>query len=181
MMFELGDRRVQTDGDRYFIAHTATVIGAVILGTDVSIWYNAVLRGDGDTITIGAGSNIQDGAILHVDPGAPLSLGQGVTVGHKAMLHGCTVGDYSLVGINAVVLNGARIGRHCIIGANALVPEGMEVPDGSLVVGCPGKLRRELSADERAMLQLQAEHYVRNAQHFCEALRPDPRNGAWPL
>ena len=181
MMFQLGDRRIRTEGDRFFIAHTATVIGSVTLGADVSIWYNAVLRADGDRIDIGAGSNIQDGAILHVDPGVPLRLGEGVTVGHKAMLHGCEVGDYSLVGINAVVLNGARIGSHCIIGACALIPEGMEVPDGSLVMGCPGRVRRSLEPAERDLLRVQAEHYVRNGQHFRDALRPDPRNESWPL
>src|SRR6185369_10768616 len=113
-------------------AHNATVIGAVTLEEDVSIWFNAVLRADGDTISIGAGSNIQDGSVLHVDHGSPLTIGRGVTVGHKAVVHGCTVGDYSLIGINAVVLNGARIGKHCLIGANAFIPEGKEIPDGSL-------------------------------------------------
>lgn len=175
MLFELGDRRIEAAGD-YFVAHNATVIGSVRLGVDTSVWFNAVLRADGDVIEIGDETNIQDGAILHVDPGYPMRLGRGVTVGHKAMLHGCTVGDYSLVGINSVVLNGARIGRYCIIGANALIPEGMEIPDGSLVIGTPGKIKRQLDEDSRRMLELQARHYVNNGRNFRENLRLDPRS-----
>lgn len=176
MMYELGDLRVVTAGDDYYIAPNASVIGAVELGAGVSIWFNTVLRADGDTISIGAESNVQDGAILHVDPGFPMRIGRGVTIGHKAMLHGCSVGDYSLIGINSVVLNGARIGRHCIIGANALVPEGMEVPDGSLVMGTPGRVRRELTEDQRRVLERQAQHYVTNGRRFRAELRADPRH-----
>lgn len=174
MLYELDDRQVMTVGADFYVAPNASVIGAVTLGAGVSIWFNAVLRADGDTISIGDGSNVQDGAILHVDPGFPLRIGSGVTIGHKAMLHGCSVGDHSLVGINSVVLNGARIGRHCIVGANALVPEGMEIPDGSLVVGTPARVRRELSEEERRMLERQAAHYVANGRRFRAGLRPAP-------
>jgi len=175
MMYELGEARVTTEGDDHYLAPNASVIGNVTLGRGVSIWFNAVLRGDADRIVIGEGSNVQDGAVLHVDPGYPLTLGRHVTVGHKAMLHGCTVGDGSLIGINAVVLNGARIGRHCIIGANALVREGMEVPDGSLVLGTPARVRRSLTEEEQQQLILQAEHYVANGRRYREQLQPDPR------
>ncbi len=172
MLFELGDRRVVLKGDQHFIADNATLIGSVVLGPNASIWFNVVIRADNDEIIIGEDSNVQDGAVLHTDPGYKLELGRGVTVGHKAMLHGCTVGDYSLIGINAVVLNGARIGRHCLIGANALIPEGMEVPDGSMVLGSPGRIKRILSDAERAGLEAAAAHYVANAQRYLTQLRP---------
>ncbi|MFT7221312.1 MAG: carbonic anhydrase/acetyltransferase-like protein (isoleucine patch superfamily), partial [Candidatus Azotimanducaceae bacterium] len=126
MIYRLGDREPEFKGD-YWIADSATVLGAVILEQDASVWFNAVLRGDNDVITIGEGSNIQDGAVLHTDPGHPLTIGKGVTVGHKAMLHGCLIGNNSLIGINAVILNGAKIGENCLIGANALIPEGKEI------------------------------------------------------
>jgi carbonic anhydrase/acetyltransferase-like protein (isoleucine patch superfamily) len=135
------------------------------------------MRADNDTILIGDESNIQDAAVLHVDPGVPLTLGRGVTVGHKAMLHGCSIGDYSLIGMNAVVLNDARIGSYCLIGANALIPEGMEIPDGSLVVGSPGKVRRQLSEAERQGLELSARHYAANGERFRRGLRIDERFG----
>lgn len=175
MLYELEGQQVKTEGENYYIAPGACVIGAVTLGAGVSIWFNAVLRGDADTITIGAGSNVQDGAILHVDPGFPLHIGRSVTIGHKAMLHGCTVEDGSLIGINAVVLNGAHIGRHCIIGANALVPENMKIPDGSLVIGTPARIHRELSIEEQQRLLAQAEYYVANGQRYRSGLRSDPR------
>lgn len=172
MKFKIGDKRVQSKG-AHFIAHNATVIGNVSIGTDVSIWFNVVIRGDSDLITIGDQTNIQDGSVLHTDPGIELTIGTGVTVGHKAMLHGCTVGDYSLIGINAVVLNGASIGRHCIVGANCLVPENMVIPDGSLVVGTPAKIKRELTERERELLPLQAQHYVENGRRFTIELTQD--------
>jgi len=175
MIFELEERRVQTAGDRFFVAHNATVIGSVAIGDNVSIWYNAVLRGDTDSITVGADTNIQDGAVLHVDSGVPLTLGRGVTVGHKAVVHGCSVGDFSLIGINAVVLNRARIGCYCIIGANALIAEGKEIPEGSLVVGAPGRVVRSLSEQEKNVLEEMAAHYVKNGELHRRALRPDPR------
>lgn len=175
MLFELGNLKPEFQGDGQFIADNATVIGSVRLMEKSSIWFNVVIRGDNDWITIGPETNIQDGSVLHTDSGIPLTLGRGVTVGHKVMLHGCTVGDYSLIGINAVVLNGAKIGKYCLIGANTLIPEGMEVPDGSLVVGSPGKIKRELSGQQKKMLELSAAHYVQNASRYLEKLRPFER------
>ncbi|WP_101759348.1 gamma carbonic anhydrase family protein [Oceanicoccus sp. KOV_DT_Chl] len=170
MIYSLDDLSVQFHGDN-FVADNATVIGNVSVGNNVSIWFNVVIRGDSELISIGEDCNIQDGSVLHTDPGVPLTLGKGVTVGHKAMLHGCTVGDFSLVGINAVVLNGARIGKHCLIGANTLVPENMDVPDGSLVVGSPAKIKRQLTAEQQLALELQAQHYVTNGQRFAKGLK----------
>ena len=143
-----------------FVAPGARLIGTVTLQAEVSIWFNAVLRADNEPISIDAGSNIQDGCVLHVDPGFPISIGKRVTVGHKAMLHGCTIGDGSLIGMNAVVLNGAVIGRRCLIGANALVTEGMEVPDGSLVLGSPGKVVKQLDDDARQTMDGGAQSYI---------------------
>ena len=153
-----------------WVAPNASVIGDVTLGERVSIWFGAVLRGDNELIDIGEGSNIQEHAVLHTDMGFPLTLGKGVTVGHNAMLHGCSVGDYSLIGINAVILNGARIGRNCIIGANALIAEGKVIPDGSLVMGSPGKVVRELSDQQKKLLEASAAHYVHNAQRYAREL-----------
>lgn len=174
MKYSFNGHRVRLEGSGHFIAPNAAVIGQVTLGDRSSIWFGCVLRGDVERIEIGAGSNIQDGSVLHADPGCPLVVGQNVTVGHNAMLHGCTVGDGSLVGIAAVVLNGARIGRNCLIGAGALVTEGMEIPDGSLVLGAPAKVRRQFSEEEQAALALNAEHYVRNAAAFLESLEEQP-------
>ena len=175
MIYELGEHRLQSAGDDFWIAANATVIGRVFLGHRVSIWYNVVIRADGDDVVIGDDTNIQDGSVLHIDPGKPLRIGRGCTIGHKVMLHGCEIGDYSLIGINAVVLNGVRIGKNCLIGANALIPEGMEIPDGSLVMGSPGRVRRTLSDEEKQRLVHSAEHYVENAQRFRAQLRIDPR------
>ncbi len=172
MLYELDERRVKLEGEGHFVADNATVIGSVVLEEDVSIWFNAVLRGDTEEIRIGARSNIQDGSILHTDHGFPMLIGKDVTVGHKVMLHGCTVGDGSLIGINAVVLNGAKIGKGCLIGANALVTEGTEIPDGALVMGAPAKVKRMLSEEEQKTLLLSAAHYVENGQRFREGLRP---------
>lgn len=171
MKYSLGNDRVEMASDAW-IADTAAVIGKVRLEAGANVWFGAVLRGDMELILIGEHSNVQDGAVMHTDSGFPLTLGKGVTVGHNAMLHGCTVGDYSLVGINAVVLNGAKIGKHCIIGANALVPEGKEIPDGSLVVGSPCKVVRELTDQQKKMLELSAAHYVHNAQRYRRDLKP---------
>lgn len=170
MRYSLGERRVEIRGE-CFIAESASVIGSVVLEPNASIWFNAVVRGDCDLITIGENSNVQDGAVLHADLGVPLTIGRNVTVGHKAVLHGCTVGDHSLIGINAVVLNGARIGRYCLIGANALVPEGREIPDFSLVLGSPAKVVREIDEAQKAMLELSALHYVNNFKRFQRELR----------
>ena len=169
-IYALGDRTPRF-GEGSWVAHNATVIGAVAAGRDVSIWYNVVIRGDNDPITIGDGSNIQDGSVLHNDKGVPLAIGAGVTIGHMAMLHGCTIGDGSLIGINAVILNKAVIGKNCIIGANALIPEGKIIPDRSLVVGSPGRVIRELSDAEIEHLKWNASHYVDNARLYETELR----------
>lgn len=171
MKYSLEDKRVTLVGSGHFIAPNATLIGDVTLQENASVWFNCVLRGDADHIEIGAGSNIQDGSVLHADPGFPMTVGKNVTVGHKAMLHGCTIGDGSLVGINAVVLNGAKVGKGCLIGANALVTEGMEIPDGSLVLGSPAKIKSQLSAEQQQALALSAEHYVQNGQRYNAHLR----------
>ena len=158
-------------GRDVWVAPNATVIGDVRLGDGASVWWNAVLRGDNDTIAIGAGSNIQDGSVLHVDAGVPMNIGPRVTVGHLVMLHGCTVGEESLIGIKSVILNRAVIGRHCIIGANSLIPEGKVIPERSLVLGSPGKVVRELTDEEVARLRLAAEGYVANARRYRDELR----------
>ena len=169
-IYTLGDRQPVL-GHEAWVAPNATVIGDVRLGDQASIWWNAVIRGDNDTITIGAGSNIQDGSVLHADDGVPLTIGAKVTIGHMVMLHGCTIGDGSLIGINAVVLNNAVIGKNCIIGANALIPEGKVIPDRSLVVGSPGRVIRELSDEDVEHLKWNASHYVDNARLYEAELR----------
>jgi carbonic anhydrase/acetyltransferase-like protein (isoleucine patch superfamily) len=146
------------------------VIGDVTLHENASVWFSCVLRGDADSIEVGAGSNIQDGTVIHADPGFPAVIGKNVTVGHNAMIHGCRIGDGTLVGISAVVLNGARVGRGCLIGANALVTEGMEIPDGSMVLGSPAKVVKQLSEEMQLMLQHNADHYIGNARRFREEL-----------
>ena len=157
MRYKLGTTSPQVH-DNTFIAPGAHVIGNVELKAGASVWFNAVIRGDMDKITVGENTNIQDGSVLHTDAGIPLKLGKGVTVGHKVMLHGCEIGDYSLVGINAVVLNGAKIGKYCIIGANALITENMEIPDYSLVVGAPGKVIRTMDESVEPKLKGSASH-----------------------
>lgn len=170
MIYSLGGSSPEFRGD-YWIADSADVLGKVVLEHEASVWFNAVLRGDNDVITVGEGSNIQDGSVLHTDPGSPLTIGKGVTVGHKVMLHGCTIGDNSLIGINAVVLNGAKIGKNCLIGANALIPEGKEIPDGSLVMGSPGKIVRELDENAIKGLAMSAAGYVQNYKRFKDQLK----------
>lgn len=169
MLYTVAGQKVRLVGEEHFVADNATVIGNVELHDRSSIWFNVVIRGDNDPIIIGEGSNVQDGAVLHTDPGYTLALGRNVTVGHMAMLHGCEVGDGSLIGIGAVVLNGAKIGKGCLIGANALVPEGMEIPDHSLVVGSPAKVKRTLSETQIAGLLQNAEHYVENMRRFNQS------------
>ena len=171
MKYRLGDARVETHPDSW-IAPNAAVIGKVRLDAGASVWFNAVLRGDNELIHIGENSNVQDGTVMHTDMGFPLNIGKGVTIGHNVMLHGCTVDDYSLIGINAVVLNGAKIGKYCIIGANALIPEGKEIPDGSLVMGTPGKVIRSLTENERKALEASAAHYVANFRRYLRGLVP---------
>jgi len=158
-MYKLGDKQ-PVISDNYYVAPGASVIGDVRIGLDVSIWFNAVVRADNDSIELGDGTNVQDGAVLHVDPGHPLKLGQRVTVGHKVMLHGCTVDDGSLIGINAVVLNDVEIGKHCLIGANALITERTKIPDGSLVLGSPGKVVKQLDDKALDMMDAAAQHYI---------------------
>lgn len=156
--------------DDYWVADSAAVIGNVQLDKNVGIWFGAVIRGDNDPIHIGENSNIQDNCVLHSDEGLPLTIGQYVTVGHKAILHGCTIGDNTLIGMNAVILNGAKIGRNCLIGANALIPEGKVIPDNSLVMGMPGKVVRELGEEDAARLRESAEYYVANWRRFAKGL-----------
>lgn len=158
-------------GDGAWVAESAEVVGAVEIGANASIWFGAVVRGDTETIRIGAGTNIQDASVLHADVGKPLAIGENVTVGHQVMLHGCTIGDGSLIGIGAVVLNGAKIGKGCLVGAGALVTEGKEFPDGSMIIGSPAKVVRDLSDDQKQGLLASARHYVANAQRFRTGLK----------
>ena len=171
MLFALGEDQVELVGEGQFVAPGAVLIGKVILQAQASVWFNAVLRGDNEPIVIGERSNVQDGSVLHTDPGHPLTLGRGVTVGHLAMLHGCEVGDNTLIGINAVILNGAKIGCNCIIGANTLVGEGKVIPDNSMVLGSPGKVVRSL--DEAAVTRMQrtANVYVEKSLRYNHQLR----------
>ncbi len=167
--YALGELSPSIDPSAW-VADSAQVIGNVSLAQDVSIWFGAVLRGDTEHMRIGRGSNIQDGSVLHADIGKPLTVGEDVTVGHKVMLHGCTIGDGSLIGIGAVVLNGARIGRHCLVGAGALVTEGKEFPDGSMIIGAPAKAVRQLTPEQIAGLRGSARGYVENARRFRATL-----------
>ena len=154
-----------------WVADSAQVMGNVVLGDDSSVWFHAVIRGDTETITVGRGSNVQDCSVLHADVGKPLTVGEYVTVGHQVMLHGCTIGDGSLIGIGAVVLNGAVIGKGCLVGAGALVTEGKVFPDGSMILGSPAKVVRELTAEQMAGLRMSAQHYIDNATRFRKGLR----------
>jgi carbonic anhydrase/acetyltransferase-like protein (isoleucine patch superfamily) len=172
-VYSLGDKKPQLPPQgEYWIAPTATVIGDVILKPGASIWFGAVVRGDNDPITIGRDTNIQDGSVLHSDPGEPLTIGDGVTVGHMVMLHSCEIGDNTLIGIGAVVLGRARIGKNCLIGANTLITEGKEIPDGSLVMGQPGKVVRQLEAGQIEALKASAAHYVQNWKQYAAGLEP---------
>jgi carbonic anhydrase/acetyltransferase-like protein (isoleucine patch superfamily) len=170
-IFSLGDSRVQLQGDGHFIAHNATLVGAIILENAVNVWYGVTIRADNDQVRVGEGSNIQDGSVLHCDPGFPLTLGRNVSVGHKAMLHGCTVGDGALIGINSVVLNGAKIGAGSLVGANSLVAEGKEIPPGVLVIGSPARVVRELKPEEKDGLLRIARGYVERAKTFRAKLK----------
>jgi len=162
-IFAIGDAQPTLPASsNFWVAPSAEVMGRVILKDNASVWYGSVVRGDNDPITIGEDSNVQDGAVLHTDIGWPLTIGRGVTIGHQAMLHGCTIGDYSLIGIGATILNGAKIGSNCVIGAHALIAEGKEIPDNSLVVGAPGRVIKTLGDDMRELLKASADHYVEN-------------------
>lgn len=170
MIYQLGDLQVNFEGSDHFIAESASVIGDVSIAEGCSIWFGAVVRGDDGPIRIGARTNVQDGAVLHTDPGLTLNIGQDVTIGHQAMLHGCEVGEGSLIGIQSVVLNRALIGKECLIGAKTLVPEGMAIPDGVLVLGSPAKIRRELTKEERQLLRKSAGLYAQKAQKYRQTL-----------
>lgn len=168
-IYHLGDKVPQL-APTVWVAPNATIVGDVHLAENVSIWWNAVLRGDNDPIIIGENTNIQDGSVLHTDEGIPLTLGRDITVGHKVMMHGCTVGDGALIGMGSILLNGAVIGKHCLIGAGTLIPEGKVIPERSLVVGSPGRVIRELSDEQVARMVASAQHYVRNARRYQQFL-----------
>lgn len=174
MKYDLGDRKIIIEGGDYFIAESAVVVGSVRIGNNVSVWFNAVVRADDGTIVIGEDSNIQDGAVLHCEKENDLVIGRGVTVAHKAMLHGCTIGDNSLIGINAVVLNGAVIGRNCLVGAGALVLENSVIPDNSMVLGAPAKVARPVTQEQIDEIIDAAAHYVRNFKNFRKNLKRVP-------
>lgn len=157
--------------DFHWIAPTAVLIGKIKLSAGSNIWFGAVLRGDNELISVGENTNIQENCVLHTDPGFPLTIGTACTIGHKAMLHGCTIGENTLIGMNATVLNGARIGKNCLIGAGALIPEGKDIPDNSMVVGMPGKIIRELDDAAVSGLKASALHYVNNAKRFSQGLK----------
>ncbi len=154
-----------------WVADNAQVMGDVVLSDDVSVWFGVTIRGDTDTITVGEGSNIQDGSVLHADLNVPLNIGKHVTVGHQVMLHGCTIGDESLIGIGAIVLNGAKIGRNCLVGAGSLVTEGKEFPDGSMILGSPAKVVRQLTPEQIEGLRWSARHYIENGRRFRQGLK----------
>lgn len=160
-----------TIAESAWVADSAQVMGDVVLADDASVWFGVVIRGDTAPIKVGRGSNIQDHSVLHADVGMPLTVGEGVTVGHKVMLHGCTVGDHSLIGIGAVVLNGAKIGKGCLVGAGSLVTEGKEFPDGSMIIGSPARVVRQLTPEQLEGLRQSALHYVANAQQFRRTLK----------
>ena len=169
-IYQLGDRVPRIDPSA-FVYENATIIGLVEIGRDVNIWPCAVIRGDNEPIVIGDGSNVQECCVLHTDPGFPLTIGRNVTVGHQVMLHGCTIGEGSLIGIKAVMMNHVRIGRNCLIGANTLITEGKEIPDRSLVIGSPGKIVRQLTDEEVAVLLWNADHYVSNFKRYKRELK----------
>ena len=170
-LFAIGERRVQLLGEHHYVAHDATLVGDITLHNDVNVWFKVVIRADNDRITIGEGCNIQDASVLHVDPGYPMTLGKQVSVGHKVMLHGCTIGEGSLIGINSVIMNGARIGRGTLVGANTLIAEGKEIPEGVLVLGSPGKIVRELKQEERDYLLKVARGYVDRSRLYKANLK----------
>ncbi|MBA98344.1 MAG: gamma carbonic anhydrase family protein [Sulfitobacter sp.] len=170
-LYALADIRPDVDPDAW-VAPDANVIGNVVLEAGTSVWFGATLRGDNERIHVGKGSNVQENSVFHTDPGCPLTIGENCTIGHKVMLHGCTIGDNSLVGMGATVLNGAKIGKNCLIGAGALITENKVIPDGSLVMGAPGKVVRDLDAAAIAGLTASARHYQENARRFRQDLAP---------
>jgi carbonic anhydrase/acetyltransferase-like protein (isoleucine patch superfamily) len=173
-LFSIGERRVELRGASHYVAYDATLVGDITLENDVSVWFKVVMRAENDRISIGEGSNIQDGSVLHVDPGYPLHVGSRVTIGHKVMLHGCSVGEGTLIGINSVVMNGARIGRNTLIGANTLIAESKQIPDGVLVLGSPGKVVRDLRQEEKDYLLKIAQGYVERGKLYRSHLKELP-------
>ena len=171
-LFSLGDVKPDITQNFCWIADCAKIIGDITVQDEVGIWFGCVLRGDNEPIVVGARTNVQEQGVLHTDPGYPLTIGEGCTIGHKAMLHGCTIGENSLVGMNATVLNGAKIGKNCIIGAGALVKENADIPDNTLVVGIPARNVKTLGKAAENMLRKSADHYVENAKRFAEELTP---------
>lgn len=171
MLYSLGTRTPILMGEN-FVADDARVMGSVTLHPRANVWFGCVLRGDNDDLIVGENTNVQDGSVLHTDPGIKLRIGKDVTIGHMVMLHGCEIADNTLIGIKSVILNGARIGRNCIIGANALITEGKQIPDGSLVMGSPGKVVRPVTPQEIQVITLQAAHYVENARKFRDSFKP---------
>ena len=169
MFYDLEDKKINNSGENW-VAPNATIIGDVTLEKNSSIWFNVVLRGDIENIYIGEGSNVQDGSVLHTDPGGPLKIGKDVTVGHLVMLHGCTIGDNSLIGIGSVILNKAKIGKNCIIGANALITENKEIPNNSLVIGSPGKVVREVTEEEKKAALKNTKHYQDNWKRYSKSI-----------
>jgi carbonic anhydrase/acetyltransferase-like protein (isoleucine patch superfamily) len=178
MIYSLGDREIQTADDDYYVAPDAQVIGSVRFGRGVSIWFNCVVRADNDWIDLGDGTNIQDGTIIHTDEGVPLTLGSNVSVGHRALLHGCTVGDTTLIANGAIVLDRVSIGRECLIAAGALVPPGKVIPDRSVVMGAPGKIVREVTQRDLDMNRYIAEHYQARGRYYRRNLLSRGRNDA---
>ena len=176
MIYSLGDKRIETASDEWYVAPGACVIGQVRLGIAASIWFNCVIRGDSDWIVLGDRTNVQDGSIIHTDAGVPVHLGAEVSVGHGAMLHGCTVGEGSLIANGAIVLDGVRIGRRCVIAAGALVPPGKVIPDRSVVMGTPGKIVREIDERDLKMMAETTQHYIDRGREYRRALSMDPRS-----
>ena len=168
-LYALGDKTPKVHGNAW-VAPDANVIGNVVLEDESSVWFGSTLRGDNEVIHVGRGSNVQENCVFHTDMGYPLTIGENCTIGHKVMLHGCTIGDNTLIGMGATILNGARIGRNCLIGAGALITEGKEIPDGSLVMGAPGKVVRQLDEEAIAKLTASARHYAENAARFAKDL-----------
>ncbi|MBT3991099.1 MAG: gamma carbonic anhydrase family protein [Rhodospirillaceae bacterium] len=171
MIYALGEFEPQYAGDSHWIADSADLMGNIHIGLEVNIWWNAVIRGDNELITIGNRSNVQDGCVLHTDPGYPLTIGDNVTVGHMCMLHGCEIGSGSLIGIGSTILNGAKIGKNVLIGAHSLITEGKEIPDNSLVMGSPGKVIREMDAEQIATMAVNSDGYVERSKYYARELR----------
>lgn len=172
MIYSLGAKRVKTENDDFYVAENAAVIGDVTLKKGASVWFGTTIRGDNDPIIIGEGTNVQDGCVLHADPGFPLTLGDHVSIGHMVMLHGCTIGDGTLVGIGSIILNGAVIGKNCLIGANSMITEGKEIPDNSVVMGSPGKIIRQTTEKDLAIIASPAPNYANRFLYYKEHLKP---------